>query len=639
MGFTDPFIGLVGDADCGRSGCQTHFACAAPGSRLRKISGGGKCSHGNWGVATKGPASGLMANEPMPDPHPTPAPVASTAQAKVAASPPRAPSTPRGWKRLLPFRVQRTSGGMRLRIAWRQAILTFVALVLLGWFGLAGMAYLFVKYRRDFSDVRFTHMLFYPARQDEYRAARGDFLIARAKEQLEQQQYREAFYNLRVGSAQSPGNRDGRMLLAQFYVVWQRPDLAHRLLVEGLDANRHDREYLQTLFSFLLQRQADHEVIAITADLLGTANPGPTIDERTRLIAMARATAQFFRGNYDAAEDTLRIYRLLESPDGQILALRIEWERGERDLALARLQALTEQMPDNEQVYAQYAAYLREAGRDDELRRLALVRQIAHPDRPRPRIDLLYLYDKAGDEANVQSGIADLFRDFPKNSEVLLALADFAANTGRPELARRIYEFCRENNLPWEGPALMTVEAYVVARRFHEALEACREMIRDNPEWGRRFFSVFNGLQAIANYGLRDVEAAQLFLNNFLNQPGVRADNLVAVSNRLMSVGARDQARQVLTQAVRADPLNQTALVSLIRLELELGHTDTLSAHLRSLLSMRKPPRELLETAYTRLASDRYIFAPGRGSLLEELRTTIVAQPQTTAPGAPSRRS
>jgi hypothetical protein len=564
----------------------------------------------------------------MSDSHPTPASTTPAAQAKGAATQaPRQPPPPRGWKRLLPFRVQRTRSGMRVRIAWRQALLTLVALALLAWFGLAGLAYLFVKYRRDFGEVRYTHMLFYPTRQDEYRVARGDFLIARAKEQLANQEHREAFYNLRVGSSYSPGNRDGRMLLAQFYMVWQRPDLAHRLLVEGLDANRHDREYLQTLFSFLLQRQADHELIAITADLLGTANPGATIDERTRLIAMARATAQFFRGNYDAAEDTLRIYRLLDTPDGQILSLRLEWERGERDASLARLQALTEQMPTNEQVYAQYAAYLREAGREDELRRLALLRQIAYPDRPRPRIDLLYLFDSAGDEANVQAGIAELFRDFPSNTEVLLALADFAANTGRPELARRIYEFSKENNLSWEGPALMTVEAYVVARRYHEALEACRQMIRDNPEWGRRFYSVFNGLQAIANYGLSDIEAAQLFLNNFLNQAGVRADNLVAVSNRLITVGARDQARQVLAQAVRADPLNQTAVVSLIRLELELGHTDTLPSSLRTLLTMRKPPRALLETAYNRLASDRYLFAPGRASLLDELRTTILAQP------------
>lgn len=523
--------------------------------------------------------------------------------------------------------MQRTSAGMRIRIAWRQALLTLLALIVLGWLGLAGAAYLFVKYRRDFSDVRFVHMLLYPAKQEEYRVARGDFLINEAKEQIKEQKLREAYYNLRVGVSQSPRNRDGRMLLAQFFVAFGKPYLAQDVLVEGLEFNRDDREYLQTLFSFLLQRQADNELIAMTDELLKDVAADQAPDERLRLIAMARATAQFFRGNYDAAEDTLRRYRLQEAPDGQILGLRIEWERGEREIALNRLQSLTEQIPENEQVYGQYAAYLRETGRDDELRRLCLLRQISYPDRPRPRIDLLYVYDKAKDETAVQSGIEELFRDFPKNGEVMLALADFAANSGRPALALRIYDYCKDNGLPWEGPALMTVEAHVVARQYHEALETCRQMIKDNPEWGKRFYSVFNGLQAIANYGLGDTEAAQLFLNNFLNQAGVRADNLVAVSNRLMTVGAKDQARQVLAQAVKADPLNQTALVSLIKLDLEIGQADTLATSLRTLLTMRKPPRELLETAHTKLASDRYLFAPGRSTLLDELRATITSRP------------
>lgn len=516
---------------------------------------------------------------------------------------------------------------MRVNVAWRQALLSLVVVALLTWVGGATAAYVVVKYRHGFSEVKFEHMLFYPSKKEEFRVARGDFIIARAKEQLKEQKYREAFYSLRMGSSLSPGNRDGRMLLAQFYVVWQRPDLAQKLLSEGLEANKGDKEYLQTVFTFLLQRQADSEVIAVTDGLLKEARPDAAPDERLRLIAMARATAQFFRGNYDASEDTLRQYRLMEGPDGRILALRIEWERGERETALVRLQALMEELPENEQVYAQYAAYLREMGRDDELRRLCVLRQLSYPERPRARIDLLYLYDKGKNEASVQAGIEELFRDFPQNGEVLLALADFAANTGRPTLARRIYEYCKANNLPWEGPALMTVEAYVVAKDYRQALEACRQMIKENPEWGKRFYSVFNGLQAIANYGLKDIEAAQLFLNNFLNQAGVRADNLVAVSNRLMSVGAKDQARQVLAQAVRADPLNQTALVGLIKLDLELGQSDALAGNLRTLLTMRKPPRELLENAYRKLASDRFLFAPGRASLLQELWLTITSRP------------
>ena len=554
---------------------------------------------------------------------PSPKPADS---AKLSGADLQAPK-PTGWRRLSPVLIQQTNKGTRVQIAWRQALASLVLLSLLAGLGLAGAAYLFVKYRQDFPEVKFSHMLFYPAQKEAYRASRGDYLVSKAKEQLKAQQFREAFGNLRAGSSLSPANRDGRMLLAQFFVVWQRPDLAQKSLIEGLEysANAQDREYLQTLFSFLLQRQADAEVMRITEDLLAKENlaPGSPPDDRVRLISMARSTAQFFRGNYDAAEDTLRKFRLTDSIDGQILAIRIDWERGDRDAALARLQALTEQAPDNEQVYTQYAAFLREAGRNDELRRLALLRQLSYPDRPRSRIDLLYIYDKGRAEANVQSGIENLFRDFPTNAEVLLALADFAANSGRPELARRIYDYCKANNLPWEGAALMTVEAHVVAKQYKEALAASNQMQKDNPEWGKRFYSVFNGLQAIANYGLADVEAAQLFLSNFLNQSGVRADNLVAVSNRLLTVGANEQARQVLAQAVRSDPLNQTALVGLIRLDLDAGNAESVATHIRALMTMRKPPADLLRDAYTKLSSDRFLFTPGRTALLDDLRKTL----------------
>jgi predicted Zn-dependent protease len=529
----------------------------------------------------------------------------------------------RGWKRLLPFRLQHSNRGTRLRIAWKQAVLTLILLLILGWTCLASGAYFFVKYRREFTDVNFVHILFYPMKKDDYRASRGDYLVAEGKKQLAEQNYREAFENFGSGLSLSPENRDGRLMLAQFYTTWQRPDRAQRLLVEGLSYHANDKDYLQTVFAFLLQRQSDFELIDITDELLASASEGRPVDDRMRLVVLARATAHFYRGNYDEAEALIGKYGVAASPDAQLLQIRIDWDRGEKDAALAKLAAISAQAPENEQVYAQYAAYLREIGRDGEMRRLALLRQIAFPDRPRPRIDLLYLYSKAGDEVSVQRGVEELFSDFKDSAETLVALADFAANTGRPGLARRIYEHCKEKHLAWEGPALMTVEAHVVAKQYREALAACDQLIKENPEWGKRFQSVFNGLQAIANFGLNDEEAANLFLGNFLNQPGVRAENLVAVSNRLISVGASRQARQVLAQAVRSDALNQGALASLIRIDLDAGNADTVAIHLRTLMTMRKPPRDLLQSAYQKLASDRFLFAPGRSELLDELRKTI----------------
>ena len=161
-------------------------------------------------------------------------------------------------------------------------------------------------------------------------------------------------------------------------------------------------------------------------------------NSRTRLIATAKATALFYRGNYDASEDTIKKYQLAETPDGKMLAIQIEWERGDRTNVFEQLEALANQYPKYDNIYTQYAAYLREDGREDDLRRLCILRQIRFPDQPRPRIDLLYLLNKSKDEERIQSDIEGVFRDYGKNSEIMLALADFAANTGRAELAFRI---------------------------------------------------------------------------------------------------------------------------------------------------------------------------------------------------------
>ncbi|MFH1496303.1 MAG: hypothetical protein ABII82_00620 [Verrucomicrobiota bacterium] len=533
------------------------------------------------------------------------------------------------WRWLFPLMLQRSSNGTHLVILWKRLLPAILLWALGLWIGGATALFLNIKYRRGFDAVRYTDMLFLPVRWDDYQTARGDFYIETAKQNLKDGKFREAFSGLRAGIAKSPGNREGRMLLAQFFMLWKRPDLAQELLVNGLEQVRPDREYLQTLFTFLIQQQQDAKTLTITEALLRQMDAD---DESRPLVAMAKATAAFYRGNYDLAEDTLAENNLSAMRDARILFARIDWERGLRDQALQKLRDLSEQAPDDQDIYAQLISYLREDGRDSEIQQISLLRQIAHPDQPRPRIDYLYILDKQKDEERTQNLIEEIFRDFPESSEAMLALADFAANTGRPKLARRIYDYTKANDLNWEGPALMTVEAHVVAKQFSAAIETSRQMLADNPEWGKRFASVFNGLQAIANYGLGDAQAAQIFLNNFLTQSNIRADNLVAVSNRLVAVGAKEQARQVLAQAIAADPLNQPALVGLIKLDLELRNPDALAENVAKLLDMRKPPRQVLRDAYYQLSSDRYLFASGRGQLLATLREAL-------NPGATARSS
>lgn len=533
---------------------------------------------------------------------------------------PRQPLAPTGLRRFIPFSVRRKSQGWQVQIYWKQLGLFVVACTLLGWLSAASAAYLFVKYRRGFTDVQFTHMLLIPAKWDEYEIARGEFLIKNAQQDLKNEKFREAFYGLRLGLIKSPANKDARLLLAQFYGLWKRPDLTRTTLLDGFAYHKNNTDYLKTLFSFLLQQQDDQQVLAYYKELLANDT---AITPRNQLVALAAASSCYFRGNYDEAETILRKYQLEFTRDGRLLVARISWDRGLREQAIDRLRELTAEFPNDEEIYTQTVAYLRESGRDNEARRESFMRALGNPRNARARIDQLYAFQKEGDLDSVKNNAEEIFRDFATDSNALLALADFAANSGNPVLARRIYDHAKANKLNWEGAALMTVEANIVAKQYQPALELVRELLKENPEWGKRFYSVFNGLQAIANYGLGDAEAAQLFLNNFLTQSNVRADNLIAVSKRLMSVGARAQARQVLDQAVKTDALNQAALTNLIQLDLDLNNTAPLAGNVRKLLTMRRPSQDVLKSAYRKLGSDLFLFAPDRTALLSDLRAAI----------------
>ncbi|HEY0945341.1 MAG TPA: tetratricopeptide repeat protein [Opitutaceae bacterium] len=524
-----------------------------------------------------------------------------------------------GWRRLLPFRIERGPAGRRVRIRWGALASTLAVLAVAGYAGLAAGAYGFVKYRRGVTEVRFLDILL-PTRWPEYQKARGNHHVLRAQEQLKAGRYREAFQNLRVGLTRSPAHREGRLLLAQFFVASRRPDLAQRTLLEGVAYHENDVDYLKAVFSFLLQHEEDAEVISLAQRLLAA---GPDATERNRLVVLAAASAQYFRGNYDLAESQLEKHRVGATRDGRLLIARIQWERGHRELAVQLLRALAGELPRDNEIYGTLVSYLRDLGRDSEARRVSLVRQLDDPRNARARIDVLYAYQKDGDTARAAAAVAELLRDFGNDQDALLALAEFAANTGDVALAQRVYELCRTQDAAGDRVAFMAVEARIVARDYQSALEAIDDLLKTHPEWDKHYASVLSGLQAIAFCGRGDAEAAQRALGSFLAQPNLRVENLLAVSNRLLAVGARAQARQVLAQASAADPRNQAALTNLIKLDLATDNTDALPANVRRLLTTRKPAPEVLRAAYRKLGSDRFLFSPGRTALLDELRQAL----------------
>jgi len=212
-----------------------------------------------------------------------------------------------------------------------------------------------------------------------------------------------------------------------------------------------------------------------------------------------------------------------------------------------------------------------------------------------------------------------LLRDFKSDYAAILQLGDFAANTGREEIAQLVWEHAAQHEMPIECPALMLVESLITAAQYDLALEETKELLDQHPAWEHKLAPVFNGLQAICYHALGDREEANLFLNNYLNLETVRAENLVAVSKRLQSVGADREARFVLDHAVKRDRLNQAALNRLIEFDLEAADAPELPVNLSRIMEMRRPPSSLLRKAYDKLGQDRYLFVENRNQLMDQL--------------------
>ena len=499
--------------------------------------------------------------------------------------------------------------------------LAVIISALFGYSLLALGAFIFVRNVRGISQVHYLDLLL-PNRWPNYRQTRGEHYLAEGRSRLLQGEYREAFTLLGIGLKSAPADRDGRLALAQLYLDSRQPDLAEKYLEAGLHFHRQDPDYLRPYLGLLLRLQKDARIVALCRELLPLL---PDSTPRDRLLALAAATASYYRGNFDQAEDYIRIAQLQRHPEGRLLAQKIDWERGYRDLALNDLRALAVEFPDDSQVYAELIARLRSSDLSHEARRLSLAFSIAHPRNSRPRIELLRDYVDVGDSVRADHEVDTMILDFPTDSNALLALADYAANSANGALALRLYHHAQAHRLDTVPFALLAVEALVVERKHQSALDLTKTIFEANPGWAKTHRPLFASLQAITHFGLGDREAGELFLSHFNSQGQPRAENLLAIANRLLDVSAIEPALRLLTRAIEADPLNQAALSRLITLELNHHRSDRLAAHLQRLLAMRRPSPDLLRVAHHRLGGDAFLFAPDRAPVLASIRAHLDA--------------
>ncbi len=526
---------------------------------------------------------------------------------------------------LLGFVVQRKGidGEMGISVRWGRLIGTLTLMAVLGWFALAGALYFHFKYNKEFDQASYAKMLtLLPFGIDAHRVEMGNYHIERGLAEAKEGNYRDALRLLRLGVTRAPANLEGRLALAEFYeFALKRHDVATDLLLEGIELGGiQDVDYLKQTLRVLLRYQMDEAIQNLADKYLPDE---PELTDINRVLAFSAANANYLRGNYDLTDDYIINYNLLETLQGVLLSAQISWDRGSKIAAMTLMEYSIKKFPNSEPLLLLLSRYHRELGEIDEARRYAILRSVSNPLSAATRMELLYIYNQAGDFESEQRETQRMLQQFRNDGPALQSLANFAADTGNIDLARRTYEEALENEFAINPFALLLIEAHLVDQDYQGAIDFSEELIKERPDWLSQNWPLFSSLRAVASYGMNRPDLGEIYLQEFVDGITNNPKTYIAVARRFTEIERHQQARKVLTIAYEKAPTNQKILSQLIRTELTVGNTENLNRLLSRLLQMRRPEMVLLSEAYTKLGSDRFIFTPNRQNLLLQLSALL----------------
>lgn len=517
-----------------------------------------------------------------------------------------------------PIRTENTASGRRWRIYWRRLAVWSLGLFILGWIGAAAGAYHFIKHRRGFTDVRFSHILLLPFKHDDYQRAKGEFWIREGMAATERNEWRKAFDLLRAGLPAVPEDKDARITVARIYLMAGRPDQASDVLIEGLPHIADQLDYARSVIGFLFSQQADETIVNVCTKLL------PLQTKRSPLHGLfvgAKMIALFNRDQFAEAKAFIASEGIESAPQARLVLARIAWDEGREAEALAALRALVEQNPADAEAYQTLVSYLRQSSRHGEIRRLSVSRQLLLPDEAAAYLDFLQACADEQDRPRLDQAEADFLVQFHDNPSALLQLTEYAARNGRHSIALSVLERARALGKEEASATLHLVSAYLEAGLYSAALATVDASLHETDGWNEVQKIYRQGLRMVALAGAgKGVEADASFVP-ILESRYLTANVATALALRLVAVRRPDAARKLLQRAVEIDPLYQPALVQLLRTEMETKDLAELLPIIQRFVMLRKPPVDILRDLRAEFESDRYLFLPDRTTWVSRLAT------------------
>ncbi|MGC9450807.1 MAG: tetratricopeptide repeat protein [Oceanipulchritudo sp.] len=505
---------------------------------------------------------------------------------------------------------------VRIHIRWGRVLVLLLVMGILGWAVKSWGLYYFFREVRDFEDVSFVDMIFFPMNRAAVRVEQGKYQIEQGKAALEREDYRRAFSLLREGVARSPSSLEGRMLLAQIYAGW-RPELAADILVQGIEYGKTDTEYAKLTFTLLLSQKEDDKILSLTEEMLQEDLP----EDIRQILRVSRLQAAMFHGKFGIARELFEETDLKQTMDGVILGTQLYSRTGRTETATEILKSVLLGIPveQADPVYRQLIQSFKSREMYDEAREAALELVIRNPMDWQPRILLIDVLSASGRLDRRDREIEAMIREHRNDEQAMIALGRICAEYGNVEGASRLYEIALENGYALSLFSLTLAEAFVQNGDYAEAIDLCNELIQEDPSWLLNAEGSFNAIRSLAYFGYGDTELGNLYLKNFLDSRRTNVSQLFQAARRFRDRDLGEQALLLLEEAYRRDPKNEQVLATLIDVEMEQGAFFSLNSHLQALFDMRRPDYDLLENIRNRLQSDRFLFTRNRTALLDNL--------------------
>jgi len=548
---------------------------------------------------------------------------------------------------------RKPGGARRLRIRWFRLLGSVIGLAAVFWLMIALGLYFWFKLGRGFQNEKFSVVLGLPFHWPPFHSAEhdktmGDYFYNLAEVDLKYGHLDEAYNAYHTALVKTPDNLDAREKYAEFTLASSKNlDTYLAILEDGIPYALADNpnDYLNKFFMHLIQAQVPDRVERIEKICLqylaenSVATEGgkpaqvPVVaNPKVRAIfALNLANVYIDEGRFDQCEDTIKKYELEKTLDGVLIVSRLDWERGQLHQAVSYIEkALPNFGLTNKYLLTLLSRYYRDLGDLDKSQYYTLMRAQADQSDAAPLIELLYIYAKKGNQANLDRSIEALITQYHGNAQAMTLLENFATDQGDIPLALRLYQLAQDqdrqlrlaakkSDFTVASFALLVAETYLTNNDYKDTIDFLGQLRDQKPDWLTENQLLFDSMRAVALYAQGHETDAEMYVNELISSTKTRPDTLLLIANRFLSHSGAIPAQRLLAEANRMDPHNQAILAQLIATNLQLGISENMDKNIHSLLETRRPPSELLYDAYRQLASDHFIFVSDREKLLTEL--------------------